>query len=63
MMMEDLKRCDLLEDWRETAQDMGAWGCLVMDALSSVNEHTEMQEKERKDVMKWYRPLRDKWLP
>ena len=54
MMMEDLKRCDLLEDWKETAQDMGAWWYLVMDALSNVNECMEMQEKERKDVMKWY---------
>ena len=34
MMMEDLKRCDLLEDWKETAQDRGAWRCFVMEALS-----------------------------
>ena len=52
MMMEDLKRCDLLEDWKETAQDRGAWRCFVMEALSNVNERMEAQEKERKDIMK-----------
>ena len=52
MVMEDLKRCDLLEDWKETTQDRGAWRCFVMEALSDVNECMEAQEKERKDIMK-----------
>ena len=51
MMMEDLKRCDLLQDWKETAKDRGAWRCFVMEVLSNVNECMETQEKERKDVM------------
>ena len=25
VLMGDLKRCDLLEDWKETVQDRGAW--------------------------------------
>ena len=52
MMVENLKRCDLLEDWKETAQDRGAGRCFVMEALSNVNECMETQEKERKDVIK-----------
>ena len=53
IMMEDLRRCDLLVDWKEIDQDKGAWRCLVMDALSNVNEYMDTQEKERKeDVMK-----------
>ena len=52
VIMGDLKRCDLLEDWRETAQDRGAWRYLVSEALSDLNACMERQEKERKDVRK-----------
>ena len=35
MMMEGLKRCDLVENYRD------AWRCFVMEALSNVNECME----------------------
>ena len=52
VLMGDLKRCDLLEDWRESAQDRGAWRCFVAEALADLNANMESQEKERKDVGK-----------
>ena len=41
-----------MEDWKETAQDRGAWRCFMMVALTDLNDHIERQEKERKDVRK-----------
>ena len=33
MVMEDLRKCDLLEDWKEIARTGGAWRCFVMESM------------------------------
>ena len=52
VVVSDFKRGELLEDWREIAQDRGAWRCLVTDAVEAINEQAEAKEKERKDERK-----------
>ena len=58
VLMEDLKRCDLhvLEEWKETPEDRGAWSCLMVEALTDLNDHMKktregkegcQEEKER----------------
>ena len=46
VVVSDLKRGDLLEDWRETDQDRGAWRCLVVDAIANINEQAEGRKGE-----------------
>ena len=50
VLMENLEKCDLLWDRKETAQDRGAWRCFVMDATTDLSDHMERQENESKDV-------------
>ena len=52
LVVSDLKKGDLLEDWRKIAQDRGAWRCLVEEALGEINKQAEVREKERKDERK-----------
>ena len=54
MMMDDLKRCDLLLHKKDAAQNTGARKCFMRNALPNahVSEFMETQEKEEKDVMK-----------
>ena len=67
VVVSDLKRGDLLEDWRKITQDRQAWRCLVAEALGKINKHTEVREKERKDERKQRRegnvpPESTSWL-
>ena len=42
VVVSDLKRGDLLEDWRKIVQDRGAWRCLVVEALGEINEQLKI---------------------
>ena len=44
VVASDLKRGDLLEDWRETAQDREAWRSMVEDAMASINEQVAVEQ-------------------
>ena len=55
LLISDLKRLELLEDWKETVQERCIWRCFVMEALADLNEHMERQEKESKDARKMRR--------
>ena len=52
VLMGTLKRCYLLENLKEKAKNRGTCRCLLMDALSDLNDHMERQENEWKDVRK-----------
>ena len=52
MLMNDMKWCDLWDDWRKIAQDRGAWRCMVMEAATNLNEHKEAHEKEKDERKK-----------
>lgn len=51
-MRYDLKKCDLLTDWWNIAQDRGAWRCLVKDAGEEMDDLLEAYEKEKEDIRK-----------
>jgi len=51
-VMEDLKKCDLLADWREVARERVAWRGVVKLSADTLNQQLEISEKERKDQRK-----------
>ena len=51
-MSSDLRKCDLLVDWREVAQERGAWRGVVRTMSEILNNQLEATEKERKDDWK-----------
>ena len=53
--MSDLKKCDLLADWREFAQERAAWRGIVKILTRKLNDCLEASEKERKDELKMRR--------
>ena len=50
--MSDLRKCDLLVDWRKTEQERAAWKSAVKMMTEKLNEQLEDSEKERKDEQK-----------
>ena len=52
VLRDDLKKCDLLTDWREVAGERKAWRRVVKLASEDLNHHLEASEKEKKDQQK-----------
>ena len=50
--MSDLRKCDLLVDWRKTEQERAAWKSAVKMMTEKLNEQLADSEKERKDEQK-----------
>ena len=52
LVLSDLKKCDLLPDWRDMAHERGAWHCLVKEASAELNRSLEEEEVKKKDERK-----------
>ena len=52
LVLSDLKKCDLLPDWRNMAHERGAWRCLVKEASAELNRSLEEDEVKKKDERK-----------
>ena len=55
LVMSDLKKCNMLADWREVAQERAAWRGVVKMMTGKLNDQLEAAEKERKDERKMRR--------
>ena len=44
LVLSDLKKCDLLPDWRDMTHERGAWRCLVKEASAELNRCLEEDE-------------------
>ena len=52
VVKDDLKKCDLLADWRDVASQREAWRGVVKMAANELNQQLELSEKEKKDQLK-----------
>jgi hypothetical protein len=52
VVKDDLKKCDLLADWRDVASQREAWKGVVKIAANKLNQQLELSEKEKKDQLK-----------
>ena len=52
VIVRDLKRCDLVPDWRDTAHDRDVWRQSVEDGAAELNYFQEEDEEKRKDELK-----------
>ena len=57
LVLSDLKKCDLLPDWRDMAHERGAWRCLVKEASAEPNRSLEEDEVKKKDERKLRREV------
>ena len=49
LVVKDLGRCGVKENWRIVAQDRKAWCSYIRECVEEANEHTDMKEVNRKD--------------
>ena len=52
VVMRDLKKCKLNQEWMHVAQDRDKWSCVVETAVTELNEEAEETEKMKKDKRK-----------
>lgn len=52
VLRDDLKKCDLVTDWREVAGERTAWRGIVKLASEYLNHQLEASEKGKKDQQK-----------
>ena len=52
VVKDDLKKCDLIADWRDVASQREAWRRVVKMAANELNQQLELSEKEKKDQLK-----------
>ena len=52
MVLGDLKKCDLLSDWRDVACKRAAWRAMVREAAEDLNHSLEENEARKKDERK-----------
>ena len=56
-VLSDLKKCDLLPDWRDMAHERGASCDLVKEASAELNRSLEEEEVKKKDERKLRREV------
>ena len=49
LVVRDLRRCGVEEDWRDVALERRAWQCVVREGAVELNEHDENEEVKQKD--------------
>ena len=52
VVIRDLKKCKIDQDWMSIAQDRDEWGSIVEATANEVNEKAEEMEKMKKDMRK-----------
>ena len=52
VVARDVKKCEMLSEWRSVAKDQREWRGKVAAAVEDLNEEAEKQEKQRKDEQK-----------
>ena len=52
LVILDLKKCDLIPDWRGLACERGVWRGLVREATTELNQQLEASEARKKDEIK-----------
>ena len=52
VVARDVKKCEMLSEWRSVAKDRREWRGKVAAAVEDLNEEAEKQEKQRKDERK-----------
>ena len=52
VVMRDLKKCKLNQEWMHVAQDRDKWSCVAETAVTELNEEAEETEKMKKDKRK-----------
>ena len=52
MVVSDLKKGELVPNWREQAEDRSTWRGWINAAAEDVNEEMEAMEKSKKDELK-----------
>ena len=62
VVMRDLKKCKIKQDWKNIAQNRDEWSSIVEAAANEVNERAEEMEKLKKDMQRGKREKRgNKW--
>ena len=51
LVLRDMKRCGLLHDWRDMAQERGTWRGLVKEAASELNCSRLEEDEARKKAL------------
>ena len=58
LVLEDLRQCDLTDDWKSLALNRSGWRSMVRAASQDINTSREALEKDRKDELKRRREAR-----
>ena len=49
LVVKDLRKCGVEEDWHDVALDRRAWRCVVREGAEELNKHNEHEEVKWKD--------------